>query len=631
MITYIAALYAEAKPFIEALQLKKIQEEHRLQLFGSEHCRLLLTGTGEIAAATSVASYFTKYPPEADHILVNVGIAGAVPSASIGALFYISGITEQVTGRTFYPDLLFRHDFVLSHAVTCALPVTSMAELKHSSTSTGTLVDMEAAAIYQAALPYLSTDRMYFFKVVSDLIGESTQEKATILPDRLMSPHVSAICTFAEKIERLLKTEQDALIPIISERQSELQARILERLPLTEAMQIEFTSLLRYASYAGLPIENILSDFYSGLPESIRGKKQAAPYLQNLRECILKTPGTLIKEPLFSEEYCPAFSVAYAEEEVISETSQIPIRHYKDLFNRSHQNFARQKKAPSLIFAKKTGTLIYPGAPVCQSFGNEHFYYTSCMMNCIYHCDYCYLQGMYPSGHTVVFVNLEDYFKELEILLIEHPVYLCVSYDTDLLALENRFHFVSRWIEFAKTQPELTLEIRTKSGNPAVFKELSALYEDCPELKKKLIFAWTLSPKEVCEQIEQGAASLSLRKKALLSAAKEGFPVRLCFDPMICHAGWQENYKTLVQELFADISPDILYDVSIGVFRISTEYLKNMRKNRPGNAVAWYPYCTEHGVSHYGTLSETMVQYMKDLLSDYVPTEKIFIWNGGEE
>lgn len=34
-------------------------------------------------------------------------------------------------------------------------------------------------------------------------------------------------------------------------------------------------------------------------------------------------------------------------------------------------------RAQNLILAAKHGELLYPGAPVCQNFGNEHFYYTS--------------------------------------------------------------------------------------------------------------------------------------------------------------------------------------------------------------------------------------------------------------
>lgn len=55
------------------------------------------------------------------------------------------------------------------------------------------------------------------------------------------------------------------------------------------------------------------------------------------------------------------------------------------------------------------------------------------MMNCIFDCEYCYLKGMYPSGNLVVFVNLEDIFAELEALLAQKSIYLCVSYDADLV------------------------------------------------------------------------------------------------------------------------------------------------------------------------------------------------------
>ena len=36
------------------------------------------------------------------------------------------------------------------------------------------------------------------------------------------------------------------------------------------------------------------------------------------------------------------------------------------------------------------------------------------MLNCIYDCNYCFLQGMFNSANYLVFVNYEDYFKEIE-------------------------------------------------------------------------------------------------------------------------------------------------------------------------------------------------------------------------
>ena len=90
--------------------------------------------------------------------------------------------------------------------------------------------------------------------------------------------------------------------------------------------------------------------------------------------------------------------------EKLNNTTVIEIDHYKDVFCRKKQSISAQSNAKALILAENTSGCIYEGAPVCQSFGNENFYYCSCMMNCIFDCEYCYLKGMYPSGNLVVFV-----------------------------------------------------------------------------------------------------------------------------------------------------------------------------------------------------------------------------------
>ena len=141
------------------------------------------------------------------------------------------------------------------------------------------------------------------------------------------------------------------------------------------------------------------------------------------------------------------------------------IRHYKDVFCRRRQDYEEQHHAQNLILAKKTGSLIYQGAPVCQNFGNTYFYYTSCMMNCIYDCEYCYLKGMYPSANIVIFVNIENIFEVTSPeCFSEHPVYLCVSYDTDLLAFEAMTGYVREWgILFWKKIKDLHIRLRSKS------------------------------------------------------------------------------------------------------------------------------------------------------------------------
>lgn len=301
----------------------------------------------------------------------------------------------------------------------------------------------------------------------------------------------------------------------------------------------------------------------------------------------------------------------------------VKIEHYKDVFCRSHQSFYKQKEQQSLIIAQKHGELFYPGAKVCQSFGNEHFYYTSCAMNCLYNCEYCYLGGMYPSGNMVVFINQEDYFYELTELLKLHPVYLCVSYDTDLLAIESITGMLGRWIEFADNNNGLTIEIRTKCAN---IKPVQKQLEKCKH-PERIIFAYTLSPSAIIDKYEGYTASLQKRVEAIAQLQRLSIPVRFCFDPMIYIPDWKKHYKELAEYVFEAVDKECIKDASVGTFRISNAYLKNMRKNNPASVIAQFPYVCEEGVYHYpNEIMTAMQEFMTKQCLRYLREEQIFKW-----
>ncbi len=298
----------------------------------------------------------------------------------------------------------------------------------------------------------------------------------------------------------------------------------------------------------------------------------------------------------------------------------IEIEHYKDVFCRRGQDYGRQHRAQKIILAEKKGNLLYRGAPVCQSFGNEHFYYTSCIMNCIYGCEYCYLKGMYPSANLVIFVNLEDFFVEVQRLLKRGPLYLCVSYDTDLIALEHIAGYAGVWSDFAASQENLKIEIRTKCACEQFFRGR--------EPSENVIYAFTLSPDAVARAYEHFVPSLSARIACAAKAAKLGFAVRLCFDPVIYLPGWRRHYQEMLNEVFAAVDPAKILDISVGSFRIAKDYLKNMRRQMPDSAAVWFPFQNDAGYCHYpDELMEQMEQFLFSKLEQWTGKEKIFLWN----
>lgn len=295
---------------------------------------------------------------------------------------------------------------------------------------------------------------------------------------------------------------------------------------------------------------------------------------------------------------------------------KVVIQHYKDVFNRPHQNFRRQKDSPKLILAVKEEPFFYQGPEICEDFGNKNFYYTSCILNCLYDCHYCYLQGLYTSANIVIFVNIEDFFKAVGKLLEHESLYLCVSYDTDLLAFEGIVPYASRWIDFASSKQNLSIELRTRSVN----------YEAIRGLKpaEQVILAWSLSPQEVAQRYESLAPSLEARLLAVKAAVEDGWKVRLCFEPMLKMQGWQEIYSEFLNNVFATIPAEGIFDANIGVFRMNREQFKRISRFRMDTDVFAYPMmCSEEGIMSYVEEKE-MKDFIRQKLVRYLPEHKIY-------
>ncbi|MEN8175691.1 MAG: DNA photolyase, partial [Pseudomonadota bacterium] len=144
-------------------------------------------------------------------------------------------------------------------------------------------------------------------------------------------------------------------------------------------------------------------------------------------------------------------------------TPRILCDSYGEILNRRAQNFRLQKKRPALILARKHAGHVLK-APDGYGVGGQRNFYFSHMLNCLYDCRYCFLQGMYRSAHYVVFVNYEDFLGAMD--RHQQPgtkTWFFSGYDGDSLALEPLTGFVDAMLPFFEVRPDAWLELRTKS------------------------------------------------------------------------------------------------------------------------------------------------------------------------
>lgn len=444
-----------------------------------------------------------------------------------------------------------------------------------------------------------------------------------------------------------------------------LKERFCLCLSASETMKAEASGLIDYLNVCGIPAEAFLADFlkknaigFISMEESRFTKKEGSRLLGLLRNEVcalypdvrLEYPDknmftendqqgiSVIQKPYnkpFCKNFNKKFSKIYLEhaaadyaltKNILSRFPKaeiIPINHYKDIFNAAGQDFIAQKRSPALILAVNNGRRIYDGARPCQSFGHEHFYYTSQVKNCLYDCEYCFLRGMYPSGSIVIFVNLEDYFTDIDSLLKEHPVYLSIAYDTDLLCFEGFTGLVESWINFAGDRPALLLELRTKCASKQIHEIIdNGLLSD--NAKRSIILAYTISPDPVAKAFEHGASGFEARKKALYASLEKGIRTRLCIDPVLAVKDWENIYGKMLELLFENPLCTELEDISVGSFRISKGYLKAMRQ-KALTPLSAYPYSLKNGMSGYDDALVTKIRaFFLARIGGRYPKEKIF-------
>jgi len=290
--------------------------------------------------------------------------------------------------------------------------------------------------------------------------------------------------------------------------------------------------------------------------------------------------------------------------------------HYGEIFNRKAQNFRLQKKRPALILAKKNNKYVLE-TPQGYAIGGERNYYFSHMMNCIYDCRYCFLQGMYRSAYYVLFVNFEDFAESIMSTAQQYPkedVYYFSGYDCDSLAFDPVTKFSDYFLPLFDSVPNAWLELRTKSTQIRPLLDREAI--------DRCVVAFSFSPEDVANTLEHKTPSVKKRLDALKKLQQRGWKIGLRFDPLIYHENYAAAYTSLFAEVFNIVSMDQLHSVSMGAFRLPDVFFQNIVKLYPDEKLFAGPLEKTNGmISYKNELEQEMMATCMDMLLEYIPGE----------
>ena len=183
---------------------------------------IVITGVGGCAIST-----ISKIGLTPNDYVLNVGIcAGKEP----GNGYLINQVISDVTGRRFYPDILFESGAEEMSITTASEVVTSVEE--------GMLYDMESSLICDAVLKVIPPSNLAIYKVVSDS-GDKFPTKNEVT--QLIREHADEIKKIAELLTARSGTKEYEFLP----------ESVFEEMRLTQYMRNELKDLEHYCAAAG--------------------------------------------------------------------------------------------------------------------------------------------------------------------------------------------------------------------------------------------------------------------------------------------------------------------------------------------------------------------------------------------
>ena len=183
---------------------------------------IVITGVGGCAIST-----ISKIGLTPNDYVLNVGICAG---KDIGKGYLINQVISDVTGRRFYPDILFESGAEEMSITTASEVVTSVEE--------GMLYDMESSLICDAVLKVIPPSNLAIYKVVSDS-GDKFPTKNEVT--QLIREHADEIKKIAELLTARSGTKEYEFLP----------ESIFEEMRLTQYMRNELKDLEHYCAAAG--------------------------------------------------------------------------------------------------------------------------------------------------------------------------------------------------------------------------------------------------------------------------------------------------------------------------------------------------------------------------------------------
>ncbi len=199
------------------------------------------------------------------------------------------------------------------------------------------------------------------------------------------------------------------------------------------------------------------------------------------------------------------------------------------------------------------------------------------MEGCILSCSYCILRGYLNAPHIKVHDDLPYILAQVEREIdaeSNHILRFGTGELGDSLALERNLGLHRPLVEFFGQKKRALLELKSKWASIRPVQDV---------LNPYTIVSFSLAPERIVAQEEKRTSPVGKRLRVLKQVQELGGFVGLHFDPIIIYPGFEEDYRSLIEEIDNTLDLKRVIWVSMGLLRfmpkLYTTFLLEQRRN----------------------------------------------------
>lgn len=210
--------------------------------------------------------------------------------------------------------------------------------------------------------------------------------------------------------------------------------------------------------------------------------------------------------------------------------------------------------------------------------------------SCGFDCSYCSIQSFYNQD-TITFDS--SFAQKLQNLKLDEnrTYHIGTGQSSDSLLWGNREGILDALFDFARQNPNVILEFKTKSDNVKYFLENS--------VPKNILCTWSLNTPTIIQNEEHLSASLEKRIKAARKVADRGVKVGFHFHPIVEYENYLSEYEAVYKELISSFNAKEVSLVSFGTLTFIKPVIKQLRERDFRSKITQMPFVDANGKSSY--------------------------------